>query len=150
MSGPAYAVRMAVIFAAAVVFLGISFLPVAALTSQGDSWIAPGVMFHRSIHHHSDFSDFIDGLFAAAFCSGCMGVLILISLLPVIFTIVISIWMYNDARRRGDPNAVVWAILGLMFNVVGWLIYLVVRGSAPPPAVAVQEAPKSDTPPPNP
>jgi len=160
MTGAAYAVRMAVIFAAAVVFLGFSFLPIAAITSQGESWIVPGVLFHNSINHHSGFSEFIDGLFALVFCSGCMGSLILLSLLPAILTVVIAIWMYNDAKSRGDSNAVVWAILGLLFNVIGLVIYLVVRGSTPRPPVAptgfapvpptpepVQELPKSDTPP---
>ena len=141
---------MAVILAAAVVFLGISFVPVVAITSIDDSWIFPGVMFHDSMYHHSGFSEFIDGCFGLLFCSGCMGALILLSLLPMIFTVLIAIWMYNDARSRGDSNAIVWAILGLLFNLVGLLIYLVVRESAPRPVVAVQEQPKSDNPPPIP
>ncbi|HUF18010.1 MAG TPA: hypothetical protein VMS12_08215 [Thermoanaerobaculia bacterium] len=150
MTGSAYIVRMAVIFGAALVFLGTSFLPIAAINSHGSSWNGHGTVLHRTFHHNSGFSEFIDGLFALFFCSSCMGVLVVLSLLPVLISVLIAIWMYNDARRRGDPNAVVWALLGLIFNVVGWLIYLIVRGNGNRGGGAVQQPPGSDIPPPGP
>ena len=52
----------------------------------------------------------------------------------MIFTVLIAIWMYNDAKRRGDSNAVAWALLGLIFNVVALVLYLIVRNSAQPAA----------------
>ncbi len=149
MSGPAYAVRMAVIFGATLIFIGTSFLPIAAINSQRSGWSAPEALLHRTYHDNSGFSEFIDGLFAMAFCSSCVGVLVVISFLPVLISVLLAIWMYRDAQLRGDPNAVVWALLGLMFNVIGWLIYLIVRGSGPqPPPAAVQPPPRSDIPPP--
>ena len=143
MPGFAYLVRMVVILAAAVVFLGTSFLPLAAITSEAGSWIGPGLI-HSSFHHHSGFSEFVDGIFALLFCAGCLGAIVMISLLPVIFTVLIAIWMYNDAKRRGDSNAVAWALLGLIFNVIALVLYLIVRNSAQPATVStspVQPAP---------
>lgn len=149
MPGAAYAVRMAVIFGAALIFIGTSFLPVAAINSQRAGYSLPETMLHRTFHHNSGFSEFLDGLFAMAFCSSCVGVLVVISLLPLLISVLLAIWMYRDARLRGDPNAVVWALLGLMFNVIGWLIYLIVRGNGQQrPPVAVQPPPRSDIPPP--
>lgn len=148
MPGPAYIIRMAVIFAAAVVFLGTSLLPIAAINSRTSDWNS--AILHRTFHHHSGISELIDGLFALFFCSSCMGVIVVLSLLPALVSVLIAIWMYNDARRRGDPNAVVWALLGLIFNIVGWLIYLIVRGNGPSAAPPVQRPQGSDIPPPGP
>ena len=146
MPGSAYLVRMVVILAAAVIFLGTSFLPLAAITSETRSWIGPGLI-HSSFHHHSGFSELVDGVFALLFCAGCFGAIVLLSLLPVIFTVLIAIWMYNDAKSRGDSNAVAWALLGLIFNVIGLVLYLIVRGSAQPPAAV---GPKPQPQPPQP
>lgn len=148
MPGPAYVVRMAVILAAAVVFLCTSLVPVAAINSQVNTW--DGSVLHRTFENHSSASDFIDGLFALAFCSSCIGILVVLSLLPALISVLIAIWMYNDASKRGDPNAVVWALLGLIFNVVGWLIYLIVRGNGAQRTATVQPPPASDIPPPGP
>lgn len=136
MPGFAYLVRMVVILAAAVVFLGTSFLPLAAITSEAGSWIGPGLI-HSSFHHHSGFSEFVDGVFALLFCAGCLGAIVMISLLPVFFTVLIAIWMYNDAKSRGDSNAVAWALLGLIFNVIALVLYLIVRNSAQPAGTPV-------------
>ena len=136
MPGFAYLVRMVVILAAAVVFLGTSFLPLAAITSEAGSWIGPGLI-HSSFHHHSGFSEFVDGVFALLFCAGCLEAIVMISLLPVFFTVLIAIWMYNDAKSRGDSNAVAWALLGLIFNVIALVLYLIVRNSAQPAGTPV-------------
>lgn len=44
----------------------------------------------------------------------------------IVFTIALVFWTYRDADRRG-AMAVLWAIVVLVFNVFGWMIYMVVR-----------------------
>jgi hypothetical protein len=71
-------------------------------------------------------------------CAGCAGVMLLIPILVLVASILIGLWMYRDAQKRNDPNAVVWLIIGILFNIVGIIIYIVVRknqnaGPPPPP-----------------
>lgn len=49
--------------------------------------------------------------------------------LYVIFSIVIAYYVHKDAIRRGIVNSEVWLIISLIFNVLGLLIYLLVRGN---------------------
>jgi hypothetical protein len=44
----------------------------------------------------------------------------------VVFTIALVFWTYRDASRRGGM-APLWAVVVLVFNVFGWMIYMVVR-----------------------
>ena len=44
-------------------------------------------------------------------------------------SIVIAYYVHKDAIRRGIGNSEVWLIISLIFNVVGLLVYLLVRGS---------------------
>ena len=44
----------------------------------------------------------------------------------VVFTIALVFWTYRDAQRRGAMS-MLWAIVVLVFNVFGWMIYMVVR-----------------------
>ncbi len=41
----------------------------------------------------------------------------------------VSIWVYNDAERRG-MSGLLWALLVFFGNIVGFLIYLIVRSSS--------------------
>lgn len=68
-------------------------------------------------------------------CAACAGIFLIIPLIVLVISLIIGVWMYKDAQRRGNPQAVLWLILGILFNVVGLLIYLAVRKSnaAPPP-----------------
>ena len=38
----------------------------------------------------------------------------------------IAYFVYNDAQKRG-MNAVVWAIVGFLFGLIGVIIYLIAR-----------------------
>ena len=49
----------------------------------------------------------------------------------IVLTIALVFWTYRDAQRRGAMGWF-WALVVLVFNVFGWLIYLVVR----PPELA--------------
>jgi len=42
-------------------------------------------------------------------------------------SILIAYFVHKDAIRRGIANSEVWLIIGLIFNVFGALIYLLVR-----------------------
>jgi hypothetical protein len=47
-------------------------------------------------------------------------------------------WVYNDARKRGNPNAVLWAVVTFLSNPLGLILYLILgrnqgaAGGAPP------------------
>lgn len=74
-----------------------------------------------------------------AACAACSGVGLLFVLLPIAITIGIAVWMYKDAQKRNDPNAILWLIVGLVGSVIGLIVYLIVRSqkssSPPPPTV---------------
>ncbi|KXA96868.1 hypothetical protein AKJ37_04245 [candidate division MSBL1 archaeon SCGC-AAA259I09] len=53
------------------------------------------------------------------------GGLALLLILPVV-GILLCIWVYKDAKARGE-EAVLWLIVVLITNVVGLIIWLVVR-----------------------
>ena len=50
----------------------------------------------------------------------------LFSLVLLVIWIVVIVWVYRDAERRG-MNGVLWALLVLIGNLIGLLIYLIVR-----------------------
>lgn len=68
-------------------------------------------------------------------CAACGGFGLIFILLPLALSIGIAWWIYRDANRRGNPQAVLWAVLGFFFNIIGLIIYLVARPTGPvPPA----------------
>ncbi|WP_429843897.1 hypothetical protein [Brevibacillus sp. FIR094] len=54
---------------------------------------------------------------------------LLIILFLNIINIVISIWVYRDARRRGNSKefAIIGLVASLFFPIIGLIIYLVIR-----------------------
>lgn len=54
------------------------------------------------------------------------GLIVSGSLIWLLIWIAIIIWVYRDAERRG-MNGVLWALLVFVGNLVGLLIYLIVR-----------------------
>ncbi len=50
----------------------------------------------------------------------------ILSFLFLIIWIVVIVWVYRDAERRG-MNGVLWALLVFIGNLVGLLIYLILR-----------------------
>ena len=70
-------------------------------------------------------------LFGGLFC--------LIPLVWFIVAILLCIWVYRDAERRG-MNGVLWLIIVLIAGIIGLIVYLIVRkdktsaqGGPPPP-----------------
>lgn len=47
-------------------------------------------------------------------------------LLPLIIGILIAIWVYKDAERRGS-SGILWLIICLFLGIIGLIIWLVVR-----------------------
>lgn len=50
----------------------------------------------------------------------------------IIFTLALVFWTWRDAERRG-AMAWFWALVVLLFNIPGWIVYMVVR---PPESLA--------------
>jgi hypothetical protein len=50
----------------------------------------------------------------------------ILSLVLLILWIMVIVWVYRDSERRG-MNGVLWALLVLIGNLIGLLIYLIVR-----------------------
>ncbi|MFQ6071063.1 MAG: zinc ribbon domain-containing protein [Candidatus Aminicenantales bacterium] len=58
-----------------------------------------------------------------------------------ILWIVVIVWVYRDAERRG-MNGVLWALLVLIGNIIGLIIYLIVRSDT---LQAIQATPPRKT-----
>jgi len=66
------------------------------------------------------------------------------SLVLLIIWILVIVWVYRDAERRG-MNGLLWALLVLIGNLIGLIIYLIVRSDIVPAqraAPALQTCPK--------
>jgi len=64
----------------------------------------------------------LGGLFAGALC--------FFWVVMFIIWIAIGVWMYRDAEKRGKSGAL-WLIIGLLFGILGLIIWLIVRPSEP-------------------
>lgn len=134
MNGAAYAVKMLLVLAVAVLTVVFTAMPVLALHPHWD---------------HGDHCDPFAPLAAAMACSGCVWTFIVITVAPFAISVLIAVWIYYDARRRGDPNAVPWALLGFLLSVIGWIVYLIARTQPPYPTTAAPPvAPPPPAPPP--
>ena len=63
-----------------------------------------------------------------------IGPLLLIMLFALAGSLFLALCVYNDARIRGNDNAVMWAVLSGFFNIVA-LVYIIVAVSSKPKAV---------------
>jgi apolipoprotein N-acyltransferase len=72
------------------------------------------------------------GLFGGAFVCFCY-------LIGFVIEVALTWWVYNDAKKRGNPNAILWAVVTFFLGLIGLLIYILVgrnQGTAmggPPP-----------------
>lgn len=73
----------------------------------------------------------------AVACAWCAALGVAFPLILLALSIGIALWIWRDARERGNPSAALWAILGFLFNILGLVIYLIARKnmgpSVPPP-----------------
>ncbi len=63
-----------------------------------------------------------------------LGGCIVFYLVIFIIWILLAVWVYKDAKKRGE-NAVLWLLVVLLTGIIGLIIYLLVRPKekAPPP-----------------
>jgi len=57
----------------------------------------------------------------------------IISLISLIIYIWLIVWTVKDAKSRGG-NALLWGIIVFLFNIIGFIIYLLVGRKASPGA----------------
>ena len=69
------------------------------------------------------------------FYGACIGFYVVL----FIIWIIIAVWVYKDAKARGE-NAVLWLLIVLILGIIGLIIWLIVRPKekkeekhAPPP-----------------
>ena len=55
-----------------------------------------------------------------------MGFLISLILVSIIIVVLIGLWIYRDAESRGE-NGVLWLIIVFFLNIIGLIIWLLVR-----------------------
>jgi len=61
-------------------------------------------------------------------------------LIGLVIDIAITYWVYTDAKKRGNPNAVLWAVVTFFFTLIGLILYVLIgrnQGTAmggPPPS----------------
>ncbi len=60
------------------------------------------------------------------------GICCIIILLPFIIGILIAIWVYKDAEKRGK-SGIVWFLVVFFLGIIGLIIWLVVRPKEIPP-----------------
>jgi putative component of membrane protein insertase Oxa1/YidC/SpoIIIJ protein YidD/uncharacterized membrane protein YhaH (DUF805 family) len=58
--------------------------------------------------------------------AGCV-IAIIFSIIMFGVAIAIMVWVFKDAKARGDQNAVLWLVLVFFTGIIGLIIYIVVR-----------------------
>jgi len=57
---------------------------------------------------------------------GCAGALCIIPIIMWIIFILIAIWVYKDAEKRGKSGAL-WLVIVILTGIIGLIIWFVVR-----------------------
>lgn len=55
--------------------------------------------------------------------------------IAIIVQIVLTVWVYKDAKKR-NANAALWAILTFLFGIIGLIVYLLAGRKSGTPAPA--------------
>lgn len=62
-----------------------------------------------------------------------------------LFWIAVVVWVYFDAERK-NMSGILWALLVFVGNIVGLIIYLIVRSTSSPPAFVSQQRTEKNCP----
>ncbi len=63
----------------------------------------------------------------AFFCGvGILGCVV-VWVVALVVSILIMVWVYKDAKSRGDQNAVIWLVLIFFTGIIGLIIYVLAR-----------------------
>ena len=65
----------------------------------------------------------------------------LIPIVLFVLWLVVTIWVYKDAEERG-MNGLLWALLVFVGNIIGLIVYLIVRAGVLPPVSSTIAADK--------
>ncbi len=71
-----------------------------------------------------DYGNYPDAVPAWAFMG--LGMLCIIPLVMLIIGILLAIWVYKDAKKRGSSGAL-WLLIVIITGIIGLIIWLVVR-----------------------
>ena len=64
---------------------------------------------------------------AAVACGvGILGCIV-VSLVGLAITVFVMVWVFKDAKARGDQNAVLWLVLIFFLSWIGLIVYIVAR-----------------------
>jgi hypothetical protein len=61
---------------------------------------------------------------------GIVALMIAIGVIWFVVAILIAVWVYRDAEKRGESGAL-WLIIVLITGIIGLIIWLIVRGDKP-------------------
>jgi len=61
---------------------------------------------------------------------GILALIIGISVGWFVVAILIAVWVYRDAEKRGE-NGALWLIIVLITGIIGLIIWLIIRGDKP-------------------
>lgn len=59
-------------------------------------------------------------------------ILAVITFLPLLVGVVVSVLVYRDAKRRNSAHAIAWALGSLLGGLIVWILYAVVRDEVGP------------------
>ena len=74
----------------------------------------------------SAYDYYYDDAAAASFFGLSMVMCVVVFLIPLIIGIVLAIWVYKDAEKRGKSGAL-WLLIVLVTGILGLIIWLVIR-----------------------
>jgi len=66
------------------------------------------------------------GDYNTAAAAGIFGIMCIIPIIWFIIGILIAIWVYKDAEKRGS-SGVLWLIIVILIGIIGLIIWLVIR-----------------------
>jgi len=61
---------------------------------------------------------------------GIVALMIAIAVVWFVVAILIAVWVYRDAEKRGESGAL-WLIIVLITGIIGLIIWLIIRGDKP-------------------
>jgi zinc-ribbon domain len=70
---------------------------------------------------------------AGAFMGLAIATCVIFALIWFVVWILVAIWVYKDAQKRGK-NGVLWLIIVILLGLIGLIIWLVVRGEKTEPS----------------
>ena len=74
----------------------------------------------------------MDQFFGETYIIPYIALMLIFSLVWLVLSIILCVWVYRDAKRRFPPESsepIVWLLIVLITGIIGLIIYLIVRPS---------------------